>query len=1271
MNFIVEKIWRFAFCKQKIYIARGKSSSQTPESLNMSDSDSFEDDDILDELLEKTGAVNRQINETVIRHVRPVQRTLTGERLENEDDRPTRYEEIIQNINYLPTHHEMNKEALNSYIYPSNFEVRDYQYDIIQKALFKNLLCAIPTGMGKTFIASTVMLNYYRWFKKGKIIFMAPTRPLVAQQIQACLGVTDISSDETAILLDKSRKNRPEIWNNKRVFFTTPQVVENDLKSGILDPKEIVCLVIDEAHRARGNYAYTNVVQFIDRFNTSFRVLALTATPAADIEGVQEVVENLHISTIEIRTEESFDIVKYMKRKETFRIRCDMNTEMYDIVDLLGEAILPVLKKANEANIYDITDPARINHFQALQKSQAIVRNPSIPEGTKWNYYFILQVIGYVGQMIRRLKIYGVRTFFSYFENKCKEFRTKWTLGKSTNKIAQGFYYHQNLTKIEEICKKLIADKSYISHPKLEHLIEELTGFFEDNKESRVIIFTELRESALEIVKCVDENMGNKCKPHIFIGQARGKEGFNENEYVKKHGKKGRGKHQRAEREEKEKQEEEQRQKEKEESANQRLNSRTGTSEEAQIQGMNQKTQKELIKKFKKGDINVLVATSIGEEGLDIGEVDLIICYDSTSSPIKNIQRMGRTGRKRDGKVILLLSGSEESKFEQSMEEYGSVQKKIASNALDMKRSDRIIPHDIKPNCVKKLIEIPEDNLIIARGEDEDQVIKYATQAMLGKNLAKGKGKGKAASKAKAKGKSTIEQPPPKVAKRFFMPINAQTGFVNSSSLVRKIGEPSSANPSKSDTSKNASVSLISDDEDEDASNTSAPRMVDTSFHLSNLFSTPNKSSGPSSSRDMFIKPAIPKVSVSVKLPTPTPTKALVEDDDEIEIIDQNSSSPPAQKRKTFNSELPVAKQRKTLTANITKLDNIFENESESDVDDIIIKNSSERDSLDLLLFNKEKELPENEVTKEEVSVIVSQSDEEGFDDSLNTVLQEHALSRTRSELEDIAPPILDFAAFEENDGDLDEDQINSYEAPLKEAKKVMDKQYDEDLSYSFNETPNSPKVTTSKIASKSKLKSKTPVQLNGIQNPTEKSTHQLDITNLLKESYNRSRKLSSLKNKIIDLASFRESQCINLDPDSQEPTRKNNDKIYLSQRDNLYRNELDGDDGLLSEQEYNEFFTVYYTPDITIVQPDPTIAAKREVTGKIGSSSSSKRFRQFIRLCSANGEKRLIKLTSELQDPNLLNKPIEMCSIIVKDNKYKENSVDLLSDDDEDFLNL
>lgn len=49
-------------------------------------------------------------------------------------------------------------------------------------------------GLGKTFIAAVVMYNFWRWYPFGKIIFLAPTKPLVAQQIHACNEVMGIPS---------------------------------------------------------------------------------------------------------------------------------------------------------------------------------------------------------------------------------------------------------------------------------------------------------------------------------------------------------------------------------------------------------------------------------------------------------------------------------------------------------------------------------------------------------------------------------------------------------------------------------------------------------------------------------------------------------------------------------------------------------------------------------------------------------------------------------------------------------------------------------------------------------------------------------------------------------------------------------------------------------------------------------------------------------------------------------------------------------------------
>lgn len=89
-------------------------------------------------------------------------------------------------------------EAGNVWIYPTNYPIRNYQYDIVEQALFKNTLVTLPTGLGKTFIAAVVMYNFYRWYPQGKVIFMAPTKPLVAQQIEACFNIMGIPQSDTA-----------------------------------------------------------------------------------------------------------------------------------------------------------------------------------------------------------------------------------------------------------------------------------------------------------------------------------------------------------------------------------------------------------------------------------------------------------------------------------------------------------------------------------------------------------------------------------------------------------------------------------------------------------------------------------------------------------------------------------------------------------------------------------------------------------------------------------------------------------------------------------------------------------------------------------------------------------------------------------------------------------------------------------------------------------------------------------------------------------------
>ena len=120
--------------------------------------------------------------------------------------------------------------------------------------------------------------------------------------------------------------------------------------------------------------------------------------------------------------------------------------------------------------------------------------------------------------------------------------------------------------------------------------------------------------------------------------------------------------------------------------------------------GLTQKEQIEVVRRFKQGGYNTIVATCVAEEGLDIGEVDLIVLYDVAKSPIRLVQRMGRTGRKRDGRIVVLLTeGKEESTYKTSVYKQKAIHKDIEDmgrleNALAM-NVPRMVPRGLTPQC--------------------------------------------------------------------------------------------------------------------------------------------------------------------------------------------------------------------------------------------------------------------------------------------------------------------------------------------------------------------------------------------------------------------------------------------------------------------------------------------------------------------------------------------------------------------------------------------
>jgi len=81
-----------------------------------------------------------------------------------------------------------------------------------------------------------------------------------------------------------------------------------------------------------------------------------------------------------------------------------------------------------------------------------------------------------------------------------------------------------------------------------------------------------------------------------------------------------------------------------------------GQSDRVGSEGMDQQTQTDVLRKFREGEFKILVSSSIGEEGLHVPDVDLVVFYEAVPSEIRYIQRRGRTGRTTEGRVVILLA---------------------------------------------------------------------------------------------------------------------------------------------------------------------------------------------------------------------------------------------------------------------------------------------------------------------------------------------------------------------------------------------------------------------------------------------------------------------------------------------------------------------------------------------------------------------------------------------------------------------------------------
>ncbi|MGB4234504.1 MAG: DEAD/DEAH box helicase [Methanoregulaceae archaeon] len=472
-------------------------------------------------------------------------------------------------------------------IRPESLESRAYQLSIAMRALDGNTMVVLPTGLGKTAIALLVAASRL-YNEGGRVMMLAPTKPLVEQHYRFFRKYLAAGEDEGSWRVftgESPPGERREEFLGATVIFATPQVIKNDLLSGAYTLDDVSLLIVDECHRAVGNYAYVFIAGRYRETARSPLILAMTASPGGKEDKVQEVCRNLGTGIIETRSEHDADVAPYIHQRDIEVIEVPLPPALKAAVDDLNELLDRRLARFGDLGY-------TVPHRQELSMKSLQALNARIQERIQERDpagYAAASLYAEVMKLRHAVSLaesQGSRVLAGYITRLFSEGTTGGG-SKAAGRLARDPAF----ASLRERCMSWTGELL----PKMEIVAQVAERQLSEFPESRIIVFASFRDMVQQIVDFLDSR---GIPAERFVGQA------------------------------------------------------TKDTE----RGLSQKKQIEALDRFRAGAFRVLVATSVGEEGLDVPSTDMVIFYEAVPSEIRSIQRKGRTGRSGSGRVVVLVT---------------------------------------------------------------------------------------------------------------------------------------------------------------------------------------------------------------------------------------------------------------------------------------------------------------------------------------------------------------------------------------------------------------------------------------------------------------------------------------------------------------------------------------------------------------------------------------------------------------------------------------
>lgn len=536
-------------------------------------------------------------------------------------------------------------------------KLRDYQMEVARPALEeKNIIVCLPTGSGKTrvavFITKEHLERKQRMGQKGKVVVLVNKVPLVEQHYKAEFGrfLKHQYSVERVSGASQLKISFPQIIEKNDIIICTAQILENSLakaKNGDEDGIELsqfTLMVIDECHHTKKGGVYNHImIRYLKQKNRNQllkkqdktlvpipQILGLTASPGVGGAVSQQMAEE-HILQICANLDAFTIKTKTFEEEEAktpFK-RIAKAEERKE--DPFGDVIKKIMDEIHtHADLQPLCEPGTQNYEQwVVQKEQNAAKEEN------QNVRVCAEHLRQYNEALHQsntIRMSDAFRFLDKYHN--EELKTKSSPDEEGNiTITDTERFLFTLFKDKKAKLQELMGKPQYENNNLAQLKTIILKEFSTREKARGIIFTQTRLSAIALCQWIEENPK-----------------FDE--------------------------------------VGVRASYLIGGGDQSVVKPMTAAEQKDVLKRFRTGEINLLIATTVAEEGLDIAECNVVIRYCLVTNEVAMIQARGR-GRAEDSSYTLVAEAGSGVAERESVNEYREkMMSKAIAKVCKMNRAD-------------------------------------------------------------------------------------------------------------------------------------------------------------------------------------------------------------------------------------------------------------------------------------------------------------------------------------------------------------------------------------------------------------------------------------------------------------------------------------------------------------------------------------------------------------------------------------------------------